>query len=164
MDFVSYAWVIPALPLAAMILIFFGTRPLEMLARRRASGETAGAGHSAGHDHDASATDAHASPAVSAQGEDTHGASHSGGHSENGGATPFWAMAGSVIGVVAMVLAFFVAVGVLVEFLTTKDNNLIQHGQYIFLFDWFRFGNLDYTIAFRVDQLTAVMLVVVTGV
>src|SRR5579862_2242434 len=163
MDFVSYAWVIPALPLAALVIVFCVTRPLEMLARRRASGETTGAGQLAGHDAHTTPGDphdSHTATAVATHDEDAHG----GSHSEHGGSTPPWAMAGSVITVGAMLLAFLMAVGIFVEFLTTKDTNLIQNGAYIQLYDWFNFGSLHYTIAFRVDQLTAVMLIVVTGV
>ncbi|HUY75759.1 MAG TPA: NADH-quinone oxidoreductase subunit L [Ktedonobacterales bacterium] len=203
MDFVSYAWVIPALPLAAFIIILGVTRPLEMLARRRELAATGGhdpASAASAHGAPGDAHDTHASALTPAE----HGAVHhdagqpgapggpggpegahdmdtlvgahgrggaleapdahaGGGHGEHGAATAPWAQAGSSVGIVAMLLAFLVALGILIQFLTTPS--LQQHGAPEFnLYNWFSFGNLNYAITFHVDTLTAVMLVVVTSV
>jgi len=202
MDFVSYAWVIPALPLAALLIILGVTRPLEMFARRRELAATGGADPASAASHGAlgASHDTHTSaltPAehgavhqdagqpgapggpggpvgahdidtlVGAHGKggalEAHNAHTGGGHGEHGATTAPWALAGSVVGIVAMLLAFLVALGILIQFLTTPSLQL--HGApELHLYDWFSFGRLSYAINFRVDTLTAVMLVVVTSV
>ena len=159
---VAYAWVIPALPLLALVIIFCVTRPLDVAAQRRAGLRPPGGGGGAhgGHDaHDAApAADAHGGASGAHGGADDHGGH--GGH--GGGQTTPWGMIGSVIGVVAMFLAFVLSILILIQFI--GDPALQKQGYDIHLWNWFTFGNLQYSIDFRIDPLTVVMLVVVTSV
>jgi len=153
---VEYVPVIPLLPLVALVIILFVTRPLDVAAQRRLGlRPTAGSG---GHG-DAAA--GHEAPETH---DSSHGAahddSHAGGHGH--GVTTTWGMAGSVIAVLAMVGSFALSLAIFFQFLTT--SSLRENGYDVHLWSWFNFGPLRYAIDFRVDPLTAVMLVVVTGV
>ena len=158
---VEFVPMIPLLPLVAMVIILFVTRPLDVAAQRRAGlrpGPSSG-GHDhngAAASHDAPDTHAHDTPA-----HDAHGDAHGGGHG-HGGVTTTWGMAGSAIAVLAMVGSFALSVAIFFQFLNSPA--LQQSGYNVHLWDWFNFGSLQYAIDFRVDPLTAVMLVVVTGV
>ncbi|HET8908819.1 MAG TPA: NADH-quinone oxidoreductase subunit L [Ktedonobacterales bacterium] len=151
---VQYAWLIPALPLAALLIVLLVTRPLELAGRPRTPRPSGGA-HGGGDGHDEhGAADAHEAQA------DEHDA-HGGGHSEDGGSTPFWALISSVIAVLAMLGAFLISASILFQFLGGQQTTTLH------LYNWFAFGKtsaLTYNIDFRVDALTAIMLVVVTGV
>ncbi|HEX6540139.1 MAG TPA: NADH-quinone oxidoreductase subunit L [Ktedonobacterales bacterium] len=161
---VDYVWLIPALPLAALIIVLLVTRPLELAGRPRPQ-RTAGDAHGL---H--SVPDAHTAPgdeAVShepqahAEEHDAHG----GAHDEHGGATPFWARVGSIIAVLAMVAAFVISVIIFAQFFTGNVPGIDAHGgKTLQIYDWVSFGPLKYAIQFRVDTLTAIMLMVVTGV
>src|SRR5258708_36506055 len=49
---VEYVWLVPAIPLAAMLIIFFVIRPIEALTNPRQEPATTGAGGHGGHgDH-----------------------------------------------------------------------------------------------------------------
>ncbi|HEU5441369.1 MAG TPA: NADH-quinone oxidoreductase subunit L [Ktedonobacterales bacterium] len=156
---VDSVWVVPALPLAALIVIFFVTRPLAQLSRNRAAPATAhaaanghGNGHEAGSEHEPQ------SEAQEAHEADDHG----GGHA-HGGPTPIWDTVGSVIGVVALGASFVWSLLILFQFLNTPA--LLANGTGpMRIYNWFSFGQLSYSIDFRVDTLTVVMLIVVTGV
>jgi NADH-quinone oxidoreductase subunit L len=150
---VEYAWLIAALPLAALIIVLLVTRPLELAARPHVPRPAPPAGDVHGtvdvpETHDAASHEAHA--------DDTSG--HDGGHGEHGGTTPFWAQVGGIIAVAAMVGAFIISVIIFIQFLGGQQPVTLH------LYDWFKFGPLNYVIDFRVDTLTAIMLVVVTGV
>src|SRR5689334_9500069 len=160
---VQYAWLVPALPLAAMLIIFFGTRMVEIAVQPRTAAVPAPAGHG-GH----GPADAAASPdteaghdATATHATDDHGAA-AGGHGEHGGTTPFWPMISSIIGVGALLLSFLLSLAILFQFL--GDANLLAKGRDLHLYNWFTIGSLSYSIDFRVDTLTVVMLLVVTGV
>jgi proton-translocating NADH-quinone oxidoreductase chain L len=167
---IDLVWAIPALPLAAMVLIFCVTRPLEIASRRvrpsspeqvevpDGSPDAAGVAR-AGH---LEATGEHTQDEHPRGGAVGHAEEEHGGGNGHGAATPFWALMGGVIGVLAMVISFGLAIAVLFQFL--GDSTLQRTGYTLHLFDWFRFGNLNYSIDFRVDPLTAIMLVVVTSV
>jgi NADH-quinone oxidoreductase subunit L len=153
---VQYAWVIPALPLAAMVILLFMTRPLDVAAQRRLGLRPTGGG-GAGHDAYGGGQDAHDADSHAAR--DDAG----GGHGGHGGVTTAWGLIGSWITVLAMVGAFALSVAILIQFL--GDHNLQVNGsQNMTLWNWFTFGKLHYSIDFRVDSLTVVMLIVVTGV
>jgi NADH-quinone oxidoreductase subunit L len=155
MNPVAYAWVIPALPLLALVIILFVTRPLDVAAQRRAGLRPAGGGgaHGGHGAHDVShVTDEQGSQADT----DDHG------HGGHGGQTTTWGLIGSIIGVTAMVLAFALSIAIFIQFFTTPS--LQAKGYDIHLWNWFTFGNLTYSIDFRVDPLTVVMLIVVTSV
>ncbi|HZC06405.1 MAG TPA: NADH-quinone oxidoreductase subunit L [Ktedonobacterales bacterium] len=154
---VEFVPVIPLLPLVALVIIFCVTRPLDVAAQRKAglrpTGGSGGhnlAGTAAGHEQ----AETHGPGAA-------HDDSGTGGHG-HGGITTTWGLAGAVIAVIAMVGAFGLSLAIFFQFLTTP---LLQtNGYTAHLWDWFTFGSLRYVIDFRVDPLTAVMLVVVTGV
>ena len=153
---VAYAWMIPALPLLALVIIFCVTRPLDVAAQRRAGLRPSNKGGDAHASHDAH--DAPPNPDLHS-GLDADDHDH-GGH--GGGQTTPWGMIGSVLGVVAMGLAFVLSILILIQFI--GDPALQKQGYDIHLWKWFTFGNLQYSIDFRIDPLTVVMLVVVTSV
>jgi NADH-quinone oxidoreductase subunit L len=185
---VDYAWIVPALPLAAMTLILGITRPLDVRQRRRLAGpqlggqpageppggasghgtHTAGVGPpeqpggpggpAGGHDVDTLAGAHGAGGALEV--DHLRGAGAHDDHAEHGHArTPFWAAVGGWIGVLAMLAAFIYSLVILVQVLQNPGLNQDFH-----LYDWFSFGSLRYIIDFHVDPLAAVMLVVVTSV
>lgn len=79
------------------------------------------------------------------------------------GAPTIFARLNGFLGILAMASAFAWAVGILIALL---GNEELARGTVIHLYNWFSFGNgaLNYSIDFYVDSLTAIMLVVVTGV
>ena len=171
---VEYVPVIPLLPLVAMVIIFLVTRPLDVAAQRRAGLRPTGGsgghnvgGTTAGHEQaETHGTGAAHDNSQTAHG-DAHGAAHDdhddhgGGHG-HGGVTTFWGLAGAVIAVVAMLGAFGLALAIFFQFL--GSTALQKSGYTVHLWNWFSFGPLHYVIDFRVDTLTTIMLVVVTGV
>ncbi len=183
---VDYAWLIPALPLAAFIINVFFTRRMDVRSRRT-PGIPAGAtdaGHPAGLTHE-EAERAHRGPidqpGAPAGGHDvdTLRAAHGGhgptgtamhddhtpgthGHGEHGGHTPFWARMSGYVGIVAIIASWVISVIILIQFIMTPS--LQAAGKTITLYEWFSFGPLSYPINFHVDSLTALMLVVVTTV
>jgi NADH-quinone oxidoreductase subunit L len=151
---VQYAWLIPALPLAALLIVLLVTRPLELANRPRLP-RPVGDPHGGPAEHGGHDASQGAQP-------EEHGG-HGGGHGEHGeAATPFWAQVGSIIAVLAMLGAFIISAIILIQFLGGQDTVTLH------LYNWFTFGGgsnpLTYNIDFRVDTLTAIMLVVVTGV
>jgi proton-translocating NADH-quinone oxidoreductase chain L len=164
---VDFAWAVIALPLAGTLLnlapaIFYAIRTRNANAPAGGSHGAVGAhgepdtaaGHQAQHvEHDPH--DASASPHNA---HDDHG----GGHGAHGGATPFWAAFLGWIGVLLVAASFALSLAILFEFLgdaTLRANGATEH-----LYTWFTFGPLQYNIDLRVDTLTCIMLVVVTGV
>jgi proton-translocating NADH-quinone oxidoreductase chain L len=161
-DVVQYAWIVPALPLAALLIILGVTRPLDVRQRRRLAAAQEGA-----------------QPAGTTPGAQAHGdqSSHSSGgvhedrevdhlHDAHEATTPGWATLGGWIGTVAMGIGFIYSLLVLAQFLWGPNSSALQHlgtGN-IFQYSWFTAGNLSYSINFRVDTLTVIMLVVVTAV
>ena len=67
------------------------------------------------------------------------------------------------VGIAAIFAAWVISVIILFQFIT-GDSNLQANGITIQLYPWFSFSNLHYVINFKVDSLTALMLVVVTSV
>ena len=204
---VSLVWLIPALPLAAVILIFFVTRPLDLLSRRRANPVQEvvqpGAAHAASQELSATAERYTGKPGlpgapsgpVGAADIDTtmgaHGAGgalahdetaghggagtetahddsagHGGGHGEHGGSTTGWGLVSSAIGILALVGAFALSIAILIQFIGDKTLQSTGYpaGHPLTIYQWFNIGGLNYSIDFRVDTLTVIMLVVVTGV
>jgi proton-translocating NADH-quinone oxidoreductase chain L len=178
---VDLAWVVPALPLLAMLLIFFVTRPLEALTSRAHEHPVApeahgGPGaHSEPGAHDAGAPETHPADtqtthaqstdqlqAAQDQPADHSAASAGGGHVEHGGSTSFWGMVSSIIGVGLLAIATGLAIAILLQFITDPATQKSDHTMTIY--NWFTIGGLSYSITFRVDALTAIMLVVVTSV
>jgi NADH-quinone oxidoreductase subunit L len=161
MGAVEWYLIIPAMPLAAFLVILFVTRPLELAAKRRAE-RAAGGASPQGTAHGASGHDAHGDQEVdhlasAAAHEDDHG-----GHGAHP-PTPFWAQVSGWIAFLALFVSFLFAIAILFQFI--GDPALQSHGYNPApLYQWFSFGPLKYPIQFRVDTLTAVMLVVVTTV
>src|SRR5690349_19793206 len=97
---VQYAWLIPALPLAAIIIVLLVTRPLDVAARPRVPrpAPPADDAHGAADAHEAQeAHEAHDVAITNGHAHEAHTADdsgHGGGHDEHGGATPFWARVG----------------------------------------------------------------------
>ena len=183
---VDYAWLIPALSLAAFIIIVFFTRVMDVRTLWAAAPAAAtDAGHPAGLTHEEAAstdrgpTDQPGAPA-GGHDVDTLRAAHGGhsptgaaahddsghDHGEHGGETPFWAKMSGYVAIAAIFAAWIIALIIFVQFLS--DSSLRAAGKTIPIYDWFSFhiGNttLDYPINFHVDALTALMLVVVTTV
>ncbi|HEX6780064.1 MAG TPA: hypothetical protein VF099_17780, partial [Ktedonobacterales bacterium] len=119
---VDYAWLIPALSLAAFLIIVFFTRVMDVRARRAtAPAGATEAGHPAGLTHEEAAsadrgpTDQPGAPA-GGHDADTLRAAHGGhsptgtalhddsahGHGEHGGETPFWARMRGYVGIAAI--------------------------------------------------------------
>src|SRR5690348_18429197 len=95
---VQYAWLIPALPLAALIIVLLVTRPLDVAARPRVPRPAPPAdAHGAADAHDVATTTGHEHESHA-----TDESGHGGGHDEHGGATPFWARVSSLIALAAM--------------------------------------------------------------
>ena len=65
------------------------------------------------------------------------------------------------IGSLLVLAAFGISAGVFFEVKAAGAN---FHGFNITLFDWFRVGPFDVSFAFLVDQLSAIMLLIITGV
>ncbi len=66
----------------------------------------------------------------------------------------------SLVGPGVLVAAFLVSLGVCAELVARPP----EHGQIVRLWSWLPVGTLQVDLAFQVDQLSAVMLLVVTGV
>jgi NADH-quinone oxidoreductase subunit L len=81
-------------------------------------------------------------------------------HHPHGSPTIFARLAGYVA-ILAMLVAFIWSVGVVIALFS---DSTLQKGTTIQLYNWFDIGNLNYGINFYVDSLTAIMLIVVTGV
>src|SRR5512147_1067498 len=128
MNYVQLAWVIPALPLGAMLINFLVLRPLDLAARNRgqAHATTAGSGtaHHDDHSDHGSHDDAHAAA------DDDHGGGH-GGHGDHGSGplTP-WAMASSILGTAAVAAAFIWSFLILLQFLgvLSAPSGLLKTG------------------------------------
>jgi NADH-quinone oxidoreductase subunit L len=167
---VDLVWLVPALPLAALIvngLISLATRTTPPPAPVPA-GHVAHDGMHSGavaDEHTDTAADHQAAVAVASEHEEEHGAAH-GGHGEHGAPTPLPRLVGAWLGVLALFGSFVLSLLILFQFL--GDAALMKNGKLVHLYDWFSFGTpphaLNYVIDFRVDTLTVVMLIVVTSV
>ncbi len=166
---VDYVWVVPALPLAAFLVIFFITRPLATLSKQRHAPPTQATSPIAHGPHDPGTEAAqerhderreHA--ATTAEQHEAEAEDHGGGHA-HGGTTPLWDTVGSIIGVACLAASFVWSLLIFFQFM--GDSPLLHGGSKTYtIYNWFSFGSLRYTIDFRVDTLTVVMLIVVTGV
>ncbi|MGH2514338.1 MAG: NADH-quinone oxidoreductase subunit L, partial [Ktedonobacterales bacterium] len=192
---VNYVWLVPVLPLAAVVLILFVTRPLDLLSKREphpvAETVQPGAEHAAsqaqssatgrflGQPGDPGAPEgpegaADIDTTMGAHGvggaleHDSHDAEahahddHAGGHGEHGGSTSLWAAVSGIVGIVALAAAFVLSLAILIQYVGSAS--LQKNGYFLHIYNWFNLGGLNYTIDFRVDTLTCIMLVVVTGV
>jgi proton-translocating NADH-quinone oxidoreductase chain L len=180
---IDLIWVIPALPVAAIIVNFFILRPLDSAAQRPRGAQVATTpgghvavdphGHADALAHEASGATHPTTPsghgvAPIAEPEGTHEEEHGGhgAHDEHAGGIGgpnIWATLVSIVSLAAVAIAFVISCAIAWQFLT--DAGLQKSGTSNFtLYPWFSFGPLNYTIDFRLDTLTVVMLIVVTGV
>jgi len=194
---VDFVWLVPAFPLAAVVIILFITRPLDLLSKRErhpvAEAVQPGAEHATSQEQSSAtghflgqpgypgapegpvgAADIDTTMGAHGAGgalehEDEHGAhgaeahdDHAGGHGEHGGKTTFWAAVSGIVGIVALAASLALSLAILFQYI--GNGTLQKAGHFVHLYTWFTFGKLNYTIDFRVDTLTVVMLVVVTGV
>ncbi len=189
--FVRDIWVIPLLPLIALVLNLFIIRPLDVAYRDRSA--HAGAAHDGHAEH--SSSEAHytaeeliESSYVSALDTidghiDTPAAMNhalqtaqktSGGkqavalmrqleqHPEHPHGKPtIYARLAGYVGIAGMFGSFAWAIGALFAMF---NNASLQKGLTIPLYNWLTFGSISYHVNFYVDSLTVVMLVVVTAV
>ena len=147
-------------PLAATAARFVGLLPLLPLAgflvngalSLRAAYTRGPADPSAGDGHGHGATDAHASSA----------ADHADAHDDHEAVArhPYAALT-TVIGPLMLVLSFVLAVAIFMGMVTTGDIGTPYVRSY---FDWMVTGDLHVRWAFQLDQLSMVMVLVITGV
>jgi NADH-quinone oxidoreductase subunit L len=141
MILVDYAWLVPALVLAALALEL-----LVYVVMRFSRAE----------------------PPYSAGEHEAHG-EETGDHGSHGSQTPLWARFCAWIGVLSLAGAFAFSLGLLVEFIQNPvvgpgGTTLLTAGRYIPIYQWFNIGSLSYSIDFQIDSLTVIMLIVVTSV
>src|SRR5579859_507117 len=190
---VDYVWLVPAFPLAAVVIILFITRPLDLLSKREphpvaeaahpglerqaSEAQSSATGHAFGQpEGPASARDidttmgAHGTGGALAHdaangtlGAEAHD-DHAGGHGEHGGKTTFWAAISGVVGIVALGASLALSLAILIQYIQTPKLQNPANDPIIHIYTWFKLSGLSYTIDFRVDTLTVVMLIVVTGV
>jgi len=180
---IDLIWVIPALPVAAIIINFFILRPLDSAAQRPRGAQvaTTPGGYVAVDPHGHADELAHEAPGAThpittsghgtapiAEPEGTLEEEHGGhgAHDEHAGGIGgpnLPATFVSIVSLAAVAIAFVISCAIAWQFL--QDPKLQQNGTGNFtLYPWFSFGPLNYTIDFRLDTLTVVMLIVVTGV
>jgi proton-translocating NADH-quinone oxidoreductase chain L len=182
---IDLIWVIPALPLLAIVINFLFIRPFD--SRQQGSGRPqavvtasgqvladphtiaeALAKEEPGPTHETTLSGHGAAPEHGAAGPATHVVEHEeehGAHDEHGGigGPNFPATLVSIVALAAVFLAFLVSCAIAWQFLT--DAALQKNGTPVFaVYPWFSFGPLNYSIDLRIDTLTVVMLIVVTSV
>jgi proton-translocating NADH-quinone oxidoreductase chain L len=179
---IDLIWVIPALPLAAIVINLLFIRPFDSARQgpgrpqsvRTASGQVLAGPHAIadalakeepGVTHPTTPSGhgaAHGTGTPMAH-EEEHGAH--GGHEEHGGigGPNMFATLVSLVSLAAVFASFVISCAIAWQFL--GDPTLQRNGTQVFnLYNWFSFGPLNYSIDFRIDTLTVVMLIVVTGV
>jgi NADH-quinone oxidoreductase subunit L len=140
----SLLWLIPVLPLIGFLI----NGGVYLIAGR---GRTVAGGHD--HDH-AHAADAHDHGHAAAAHADDH---DHGAHPSGGPTVGLPAAAVAAIGVAGPVIAFLLAVGV---FLSIHEGQGSAHVYW----NWMTAGTLSIGFGLRVDALTSVMLLVITGI
>jgi len=149
----DFIWLVPALPLLGVVLngaiALFAERPLLLKEAKAEAREAAHGGHGDASSHGPSAH------GTSAPGADPHGASH-GGHE-----TPAYRKLVGFIGPAVVGAAFVVALLAVLELAArpAHDRLFVK-----VLFPWIQAGGLSTNVAFQLDPLSAVMILVVTGV
>ena len=134
-----FAWLLPVLPLLGFVLNGF-------LSLRAAA--TPGPADPSAHGHDA-----HAPDAPDAHGDD-HGTHHGARH-------PSAALV-SIIGPGVIFLTFAVA---LMIFAAMRGAGEAMHVPYVLtLFEWMPTGKLSVDVALQLDQLSMVMVLIITGI
>lgn len=157
------SWTILLAPIAAFVVIIFGTRPWDLLSRRRVGDpSTASAQHalsekgSTGGDHGVSS--AHAAAV-----HDDHGHGLDDDEDPKVAHLSTGAIASSYVAMLVMAFACVYSWALLVNTLFINPNAL-QKSQVVLNYPWLHVGSLDYSIVFQVDQLGIAMMVVVTTI
>ncbi len=153
-----FAWLIPTLPLLGFALN--GFLSLKSAAKPGPADPSAG-----GHGHDAHGAHGHGAPGHDAHGHDAHGHDAHGhdAHDDHGHAARHPA-AGlvSIIGPAVLALAFGVALAVFGAMRAAGEG---MHAPYVLtLFEWMPVGKLSIDVAFQLDQLSMVMILIITGI
>jgi NADH-quinone oxidoreductase subunit L len=142
-----FAWLIPVLP-----LLGFAVNGLLSL---RAAGKPGPADPSAGdHDHAADAGAAAHGDSHRADAQADHGTHHAARH-------PSAALV-SLIGPGVLVLSFIMLLAVLAE--VWQLEHALETPYILTLFQWIPTGKLAIDVAFQIDQLSLVMMAIITGV
>ncbi len=174
MDLYQYSWAILLAPLAAFVVIIFGTRVWDMLSRPRVA---ASATHEEHHALEAQGSEGDTRGAHAYHDEhgdhgehDEHG--EHGGHDDHGAnddedpKVPHLSMGARVSAYAALVIMAFACIyswTLLINSVLTPNAQL-QHGITVLQYTWLDLGTIRYTLAFHLDQLAIAMLVVVTTV
>ena len=143
LEMVQYAWLIPALPLAALIIVLLVNAPAGA-SRTPTSATPAAAGWrraDGGHD------DARQRPPTTPRTRTTPGMAVAAATTNTAGTTPFWARVSSVITIAAMAGAFVISRHHLLPVPHWQARPAGQHqtrdGVTLQLYDWFNFGPLQ---------------------
>ncbi len=155
MTLYQYSWLILFAPLFAFVVIIFGTRMWDLFSRPRVETTTSPAEEHAAHE--VAPSGAEASGAVS-KSHDEHG---QGQDFDDDPLVPRLTAGAKVSGYAAIVIMALACIYSWVIFGSTFSNPLPAAGITVFSYDW---GVPGYTIAFHLDNLAIVMVVVVTTV
>ena len=149
---VDLAWAIPALPILGVVVLLGIIRPLDRATARPRGAED--------HGDPAAGPGGHASGPLEVDhlhsAHDDHGGEH--GHAQT---RPLPALGGWIAFLLTLI-SFALSIGILIQFVGSPS--LQASGRDIPIYSWFNFGGLNYSISFRVDPLTTIMLIVVTTV
>ena len=169
----DYIWLVPALPLLGVILngaiALFAERPL-LLKEAKAEASHGGHGdpsrgpssHGTSHGPSARGTSASMGKAHDASSPDDghgHGGSHGGAHGHH--EAPAYRKLVGFIGPAVVGAAFVVALLAVLELAARPDHDRLFVR---ILFPWINAGGLSTNVAFQLDPLSSVMILVVTGV
>jgi NADH-quinone oxidoreductase subunit L len=136
-----FAWLLPALPLLGFALN--GLLSLKHAAKLGPADPTAASDHSHGADHGA-----HGHDDAHGHGDDHHAARH-----------PAAALV-SLIGPGVLIASFGVALAIFVAMRAAH----IEAPFVLTLFQWMPTGNLNIDVALQLDQLSMVMVLIITGI
>ncbi|MGE5189716.1 MAG: NADH-quinone oxidoreductase subunit L [Gemmatimonadota bacterium] len=143
----DYIWLVPALPLLGVIV----NGAIALLAERSLLLKEAAEGSPRGP----------SSHGTSPPGGDPRGGSHGSGHGASHHETPAYRKLVGFVGPAVVGLAFVVALLAVLELAArpAHDRLFVR-----ILFPWIQAGGLSTNVAFQLDPLSAVMILVVTGV
>ena len=151
---VEWLWLLPLLPFLGFLI----NGALSLAPAYRRGPRDPGLDHAAGHDHDAAA-ETHAG---AAHGDDHQVAvgHHDDAHHETPAAHRFAGIT-SIVGPLVLVLSFGLA---LAMFFAMRDASEVRAPYIANYFDWILTGDLRISAALQLDQLSMVMVLVITGV
>ncbi len=156
------SWTILLAPIAAFVVIIFGTRPWDLLSRPRAEAHSTKSEHLALSAKGSEGADEHSAPAN--HGPDAH-ATH--GHGLDDDDDPKVArltVGAKVSAYAAMAFMAFACVYSWVLLISTFSSNALQKSLTVLSYTWLQVAGVNYSITFQVDQLGIAMMVVVTTI